>query len=315
MANKPPSAAGAATEPQGAFPSVGVVIPTRDRPEMLRRALSAALEQDYPGELRAVVVYDRSEPDESLASDRVQVIVNRRTPGLAGARNSGIDALDTDLVAFCDDDDEWLPGKLAAQVEALRAEPEAILATTATVMDFNGRSIPRRAGLDRVEYTHLLRDRLFMLGSSTYLARRLPLLEIGLVDESIPGSQGEDWDLALRAARRHPIVNVDHPYVRILWGTTSYYAQAWDIKIAALHWFLERYPEMGSDPAAAGRIYGQIAFGHAYNRRRREALRWSGRALRANWRERRVPVALAVTSGAVSGRRVLQTLNARGRGI
>ncbi len=55
----------------------------------------------------------------SLAADeRVEAIANTREPGLAGARNSGILALDTDLVAFCDDDDQWLPGKLAAQVKA-----------------------------------------------------------------------------------------------------------------------------------------------------------------------------------------------------
>ena len=45
-----------------------------------------------------------------------------------------------------------------------------------------------------------------MVHSSTYLVWRGALLDgIGLVDETIPGSQNEDWDLALRAARRHPI--------------------------------------------------------------------------------------------------------------
>src|SRR5687768_5277454 len=82
-------------------PSVGVVLPTHDRPELLRRALESVLAQDYAGDLRAVVVFDRAEPDPSLASDRVTVIANTRDPGLAGARNSGILALDTDLVAFC----------------------------------------------------------------------------------------------------------------------------------------------------------------------------------------------------------------------
>ncbi|GAA3112086.1 hypothetical protein GCM10020001_033550 [Nonomuraea salmonea] len=48
-----------------------------------------------------------------------RVLGNRRTSGLPGARNTGIDACETELVAFCDDDDVWRPGKLAAQVEAL----------------------------------------------------------------------------------------------------------------------------------------------------------------------------------------------------
>src|SRR6476469_3177079 len=97
------------------WPSVGVVIPTRDRPEELRRALTAVLAQDYPGHIEVVIVFDGSERDDSLESSNVRTLDNSRSPGLAGARNSGILSLDTDLVAFCDDDDEWLPGKLEAQ--------------------------------------------------------------------------------------------------------------------------------------------------------------------------------------------------------
>jgi glycosyltransferase involved in cell wall biosynthesis len=297
------------------WPSVGVVLPTHNRPELLREALAAVLAQEYPGELRAVVVYDRAEPDPVLAGDRVQVITNTRTPGLAGARNSGILALDTDLVAFCDDDDVWLPGKLTAQVEALTARPGAELASSGILIDFDGRKIPRLAGAGEVGYDDLVRSRMVMVHSSTYVARRAALIDMGMVDEEIPGSQGEDWDLALRAARRHPIVNIDHPYVRVLWGRTSYYAHAWETKIAALEWFLGRYPDIARSPAGGARVFAQIAFGHACAGRRRAAVRWAARALRSNWREQRVPFALAVASGLVSGERVLLALHTRGRGI
>lgn len=296
-------------------PSVGVVLPTHNRPELLRRALESVLAQDYGGEVRAVVVFDRAEPDPSLAGDRVEVIRNTRAPGLAGARNSGVLALGTDLVAFCDDDDLWLPGKLAAQVKALEGDPDAVLCSSGILIDFDGRELPRLAGTDRVTYDALIRDRMMSVHSSTYVARRAPLIEIGMVDETIPGSQGEDWDLALRAARRHPVLNVDEPYVRVLWGLTSYYAQAWETKVAALEWFLEHYPEIGKEPGAAGRVYGQLAFGCATVGRRKDALRWSARALKANPAERRVPFALAVASGIVSGKRVLLALHTRGRGI
>ena len=297
------------------LPPVGVVLPTRNRPELLRRALDAVLAQEYAGELRAVVVYDQAEPDKGLAADRVQVIANTRTPGLAGARNSGILALDTDFVAFCDDDDVWLPGKLAAQVEALGAARGGELASCGVLIDYDGKHVPRLAFAGRVTFEDLIRSRMVMVHSSTYLARRPALLDVGMVDEQIPGSQGEDWDLALRMARRHPIVNVDHPFVRILWGGTSYYAQAWETKVAALHWFLDRYPEIGGSPVGGARVYGQLAFGYACLGRRRVAVRWAGRALRANWKEPRAPFALAVASGLVSGERVLRALHTRGRGI
>ncbi|HZB32974.1 MAG TPA: glycosyltransferase family A protein [Streptosporangiaceae bacterium] len=297
------------------LPSVGVVLPTRDRPQLLRRALDAVLTQEYAGDLRAVVVYDQAEPDHGLAADRVQVIVNNRTPGLAGARNSGILALDTELVAFCDDDDVWLPGKLAAQVEALGKARGGELASCGVLIDYDGKQVPRLAFAGRVTFEDLVRSRMVMVHSSTYLARRAALLDVGLVDEAIPGSQGEDWDLALRMSRRHPIVNVDHPLVRVLWGGTSYYAQAWETKVAALHWFLDRYPEIGRSPVGGARVYGQLAFGYACLKHRRDAVRWAGRALRANWKEPRVPFALAVASGLISGERVLRALHTRGRGI
>src|SRR5690242_7339483 len=99
------------------WPSVGVVIPTRNRPAQVRQAIASVREQDYPGDVTIVVVYDGTEPDETLADgDRVFVLSNDRKPGLAGARNCGILAVQADFVAFCDDDDRWLPGKLLAQV-------------------------------------------------------------------------------------------------------------------------------------------------------------------------------------------------------
>ena len=48
------------------LPAVTVVIPTRDRPALLRTAVDAVLAQDYPGEVRCVVVHDGTEPDRAL---------------------------------------------------------------------------------------------------------------------------------------------------------------------------------------------------------------------------------------------------------
>lgn len=312
------------TDSANPAPSVGVVLPTHNRPELLRRALGAVLAQEYPGELHAVVVYDRAEPDFGLAEmdgadGRVRVMVNERTPGLPGARNTGIHALDTDLVAFCDDDDQWLPGKLSAQVAALQARPQAEFASCGIVVEYRGGDSPRLAGKDQITHSDLVRSRMVMVHSSTYLARRAALLDastgIGPVDESIPAGQNEDWDLALRAARRHPIVHVDRPLVRVLWGRTSLFAGEYASKIAGLEWMLEHHPELAADRSGAARVYAQIAFWNAGLGRRRAALSWAGRALRADWKERRVPFALAVTAGLVSDERVLRVLHSRGHGI
>jgi glycosyltransferase involved in cell wall biosynthesis len=295
---------------------VGVVVPTHDRPGPLRTALAAVLAQDYPGEVHVVIVYDRADPDTGLSAGQVTVTGNTRTPGLAGARNTGILALDTDLIAFCDDDDEWLPGKLRAQVSALGAEPSAEFASCGIVVEYAGAAHPRLAERTRVTHADLLRSRMVMVHSSTYLMRRKALTDgFGLVDETVPGSQNEDWDLALRAARRHPIVNVDVPLVRVVWGASSHYEQEWQTKADSLHWMLAHHPEIADCRTGAARVYAQLAFAYACRRQRGDACRWAWRAVRSNWHERRVPFALAVVAGVMSGDAVLRRLHSLGHGI
>jgi glycosyltransferase involved in cell wall biosynthesis len=301
------------------FPTVGVVIATRSRPELLRRAVAAVLAQDYPGLLRIVIVYDQTTPDYRLAmlGDRpVMVLANARTPGLAGARNTGICWLDTDLVAFCDDDDTWAPSKLRAQVAALPAGAE--LSTCAIEVEYEGRHSTRLAGRDRIALPDLTRSRMAMLHSSTFLARRGALLDpdrIGLVAEDAPGSQNEDWDLLLRAARRGPIVHLDQPLVRVLWGRSSFYAYEYDSKISSLRWMLARHPEIHRCRSGSARVYGQLACWSAASGNRRAAWRWTRRAVRRNWREPRAAIAVAAMTGAVRVETVLAALHRRGRGI
>src|SRR4029453_5679024 len=96
-------------------PSVSVVIPTRDRPDLLRRALERVRAQRYDGDIECITVFDQSDihlPVYAIGDGvALRAIENTRTPGLAGARNAGILASRGELVAFCADDDEWHPEK------------------------------------------------------------------------------------------------------------------------------------------------------------------------------------------------------------
>ena len=304
------------------WPSVGVVVPTHDRPALLRKTLEAILAQDVPIGLDVVVVFDRSAPDHSLTElsrgdRRVRVLTNERTPGLAGNRNTGILALDTDWVAFCDDDDTWAPGKLRAQLERALAHPDAVLVTTAIRVAYEDHpEVVRLAGRDEIRHEDLLRERMAMLHSSTLLLRRSALMgPLGLVDEEIPGSQNEDWDMLLRASAVAPIQHIDEPLVRVPWGRASYFSRKWQTVCESLEYMLTRHPRIADDADSAARVYGQLAFNNAALGRRRTAARWAGRALRRKWREPRAVIALAVAGGIVSPERVVARLNQRGRGI
>ncbi|WP_433052225.1 glycosyltransferase family A protein [Dactylosporangium sp. CS-033363] len=304
----------------GHWPSVGVIIPTRNRPELLRRAVAGIVAQDYPGPVRTIVIFDQHDPDASLCrgGDRpLDVLPNLHKPGLAGARNTGIVALDTDLVAFCDDDDVWLPTKLRRQVHALQQRPQAEFCTSAIEVEFADRLTPRLAGASLVGLDDLVRSRMAMLHSSTFLVRRAAFApdEMGLVAEDAPGSQNEDWDLLLRAAKRGEIVHVDEPLVRVLWGRTSMFAYEYATKMASLRWMMGRHPEIANSQTGAGRVYGQLACWSAATGDRREAWHWTKAAMRSNWREPRAAIAIAAVTGMVKVESVLGALHRRGHGI
>jgi glycosyltransferase involved in cell wall biosynthesis len=307
----------AAAESTGAhpLPAVTVVIPTRDRPALLRIAVDAVLAQDYPGEVRCVVVHDGTEPDRALERDTVTVTSNVRSPGLAGARNSGIALAGTDLIAFCDDDDRWLPDKLSRQVEVLRADPDARFVCTGIRVRYGDRLVERTLPTDRVTFADLLRDRLTELHPSTFLIRRSLLDEIGLVDETLPGSYAEDYELLLRAARVAPVRTLRTVQVEVLWHQKSYFTGRWATVSAALRRLLDTYPDFYREKVGAARLTGQIAFAEAAQGHRAEALRWAAKTVRLRPTEARAVLALAVASGAVSGERVVRELNSRGRGI
>lgn len=294
-----------------------VVIPARPRPDELREAIASARDQCYTGPLSVIVVFDRSEPDFSLERSGcrpVRVLANTRTPGLSGARNTGILAAEAEWIAFCDDDDVWHSTKLREQMRVVNALTDFV--TSSILVAHEGRITPRLAGTNRISHDALIRSRMSMLHASTFVIRRASLLgSLGLVSEEIPGSQNEDWDLLLRASALAPISHVDLPLVTVVWGRSSYFARRWDTKIASSEWLLENYPAIAADDRGAARLMAKIAFAHANQGKRREAWRWAGRALRRNPRQWRAPLACAVALYPPSGEWALNTLNRFGRGV
>ena len=305
--------------PGDTWPAVTVVVPTRDRPELLRRTLRAIVEQDYPGRITTIVVFDNDQPDPTLThgeGDRpVRVVTNTLTPGLAGARNTGVLGADTELVAFCDDDDTWMPEKLRAQVEIMREEPDTDMVCCGIQVVYDRVESERILERTSVTFSDLLRSRLTELHPSTFLIRRRAMIDgCGTVSEEIPGSYAEDYELLLRLARRGPIRNIPEPGVRVLWHRKSFFSERWQTISTALRWLLERYPEFALVPRGYARIAGQIAFAEASAKRRGRALRWIGRALRSRPLEARAYLALLVVCGMPPAW-ILRLLHLRGKGI
>lgn len=301
-------------------PFVSVVIATRGRPKLLRNAVRAAFAQSYDGPMEVIVVFDQVDIDPLTDVDvppqrSLCTIVNWRKPGLAGARNSGILAADGELVAFCDDDDEWLPKKIEHQVSAWSWEPQASMVATGIRIESTGASHVRLPP-ERVGFDEFLDSRITEIHPSSFLLRRADLVgDLGLVDEELPAAYGEDYDLLLRAARRGYVLSVVEPLVIVNWNRTSFFAGRWEGIAAGLSYLLEKFPEFALSPVGTARIAGQVAFAHAALGDRPSARRWAANAIRHDRRQLRAYAAYAIASGLAPAGLLVSLVNRTGRGL
>lgn len=300
------------------LPLVSAIIATRDRPEMLRRAIDAITASDYAGPIETIVVFDQSDPDESLAvaddHRSVRVIRNTRTQGLAGGRNSGIVAATGELIAFCDDDDEWYPAKLARQVDRLREEPGARMVTCGISIRYDDDDFVRIPVESRMTLDDFLDDRMTEIHPSSFVMDRAWFIELGMVDEELPGSYAEDYDVLLRASRDATIVSVPEALVRIHWHSSTYFRERWEMIDDALGFLVDKYPEFERVPSGLARIRGQQAFAAAAAQQRRRALGLVKETVKLRPTEKRSLLALAVVAG-VPAEFLLRLAHRFGRGI
>jgi glycosyltransferase involved in cell wall biosynthesis len=263
-------------------------------------------------------VFDSTSPIdphlEAPFNRAIRILVNNRTPGLAGARNAGVLAASGDLVAFCDDDDEWLPEKLRLQIDLLKAK-SGVAATCGIRVKYAGRTVERLSKQQEITLGDLLRRRHMEVHSSTILINRSLLLdEVGLVDESTQGYV-EDYDLLLRITRVARLVAVKKPLVLVYWHAASYFDSRWATVIDDLSYLIAKHPELRTDRKGMARIYGQLAFAHAALGHKREALKFVANCFALNRLESRGYLSLLVGAGIIPSSTLVQFAHSIGRGI
>jgi len=279
-----PQAAGSASGES--WPLVSVVVPTRGRPEELRRALRGIVQQTYAGPIECVVVHDQEPPDLTLAelgcpSRRILVTSNDRTAGLAGARNAGRAHTSGDYIASCDDDDRWHPRKLELQMKWLRAHENVFVVGTGIRLLMPGDHVvdwPGQAAL--VSQAALLRSRMKELHSSTLLIRRATFDRVGGYDEALPFSYAEDYEWLLRAVRLGPLGVVTQPLADVSKDGRSWFVERQPVVADGLTYLLRTHPELARSRRGAARLCGQIAFAHIAMGDRKTAMTWAVRSLR-----------------------------------
>lgn len=195
-------------------PDVSVVVPVHNRAHLVSRALDSAVRQDVAA-FEIIVVDDGSTDDLSEMLTRhppygLRLIRHSIRRGAAAARNTGIAAARAPYIAFLDSDDEWLPGKLRQQLEALAADPsDTAMCLTACILD-RGPGIRQIMAppMDRPCRDVVVSGHALNLGTSALVPRAV-FAEIGGFDEGL--ERLEDWEWMLRFSRRWSYVAVARP--------------------------------------------------------------------------------------------------------
>lgn len=96
-------------------PYFSVIVPTKNRPVLLTRAIESVLSQTFK-DFELIIINDHSDYDveqevKLMDDDRIKV-VHPEGEERSAARNKGIDVATGKYICFLDDDDEYLPNYL-----------------------------------------------------------------------------------------------------------------------------------------------------------------------------------------------------------
>ena len=216
-------------------PLVSVVIPTHNRPDMLREAIASVRAQTFTDH-EIIVVCNGSSPEDlvryTTIPDIAPIVTNRK--GIGVALNIGIEAARGEWVAFLDDDDLWEPNKLAVQLQ-VASSTNADVVFCDTINFGRGHKIiaPLRPP------PSLSTREAFLLGNygggcSATMVRRSALLAVGGFDE---GHVSPDWDLWMRLSWHFKVAWADAFLVRYRYhegnASKTIWAAKWRLKVTA----------------------------------------------------------------------------------
>ncbi|HRR06955.1 MAG TPA: glycosyltransferase family A protein [Victivallales bacterium] len=193
-----------------------VVIPLYNKEKTIIRAISSVLAQTYKN--YEIIVVDDGSTDSScnflsrLNDPRIKII-KQRNMGVSIARNRGIQESSSDLIAFLDADDEWLPRHLERIADMNQKYPNAGAYTTSYLMVSPGGKVtqPKYCNIPPAPFEGPIPNyfKTLLYGdppicSSTACVRKRIFFEVGFFPQGEPF--GEDLDMWGRIALKYDII-------------------------------------------------------------------------------------------------------------
>ncbi|MHC2103691.1 glycosyltransferase family 2 protein [Methylobacterium sp. CM6246] len=197
--------------------TVSVVVPTCNRPALLREALASIRALEAPDLAFEIIVGDNGQagPAAEVAAAFGAIHVPVARAGAGAARNAALLRASAPYVAFLDDDDVWLPGHIRPHLRRLEAEPGLgivfgqVITTSPELEPVYG-PWPAELPADGAALLRRMLSGYFPQVGATVVRRSL-VDSVGLFDEALLGDQ--DWDWQIRAVRRHGAAFVAVPGV------------------------------------------------------------------------------------------------------
>jgi glycosyltransferase involved in cell wall biosynthesis len=199
---------------------VSVIILTYNRAKRLVEAIDSVLNQTFKN-LELIIVDNYSSDDtesvvNSLKDQRIRYFKNENKGFLGINRNFGIEKAQGEYIAFLDDDDIWLPEKLAKQIEMLDANKElGLVYADCYIMDDSGALkektyLASRKPARGPALTGLLQDNTIPI--LTAVIRKGALDKVGGFNTEYLIAQ--DYDLWLKIAQHYPIGFINEPLAK-----------------------------------------------------------------------------------------------------
>ena len=194
------------------MPKVSAVITTYNRSGLLPRAVNSVLAQTYD-DYEIIIVDDCSTDNTQrvitkLTDSRIRHFRHEVNKGVSAARNTGIANARGEYIAFLDDDDEWLPTRLAKQSALMDAAPPKVGFVYGWMDVVYGPDGPREPYEYLTAEGNIFSEMICLRGNlnPTLLARASAVRDVGGFDESV--IVAEDLEFVCRLSQKWEAINL-----------------------------------------------------------------------------------------------------------